>query len=187
MESANPDPLTDFRGHNRNFGFNASLAPRDRWSVDVAYNYNDYLQNSLICFTDTPPAGITLPVVTTAGSCAANDPANPLQTDSYYINNTHFVTALFSMKPVKRVTTRFGYSLTNVDGKTPQFNYLTPDGTLRYRYNQPLADFSLDLGHNLSWNAGYNYYQYNERSFTGPTAPRYMHANLATVALHYQF
>jgi hypothetical protein len=45
----------------------------------------------------------------------------------------------------------------------------------------------LDQGHNLSWNAGWNYSQYGERVVAGPAAPRYFHANNATLSLHHSF
>jgi len=126
-------------------------------------------------------------VVTGASSCSALDSANPLLTDSYYVNNTHFGMAAVMFKPVKRVTTQGGYSITRVDGRSPIFNVLQPDGSLRYSYHQPVAQMSLDQGHNLSWNAGWNYSQHGERVAAGPAAPRYFHANNATLSLHYSF
>ena len=54
----NADSLTNYVGHNRNYGFTASLTPRERFSLDLAYNYNDVIQNALICFSDTPPVGV---------------------------------------------------------------------------------------------------------------------------------
>ena len=184
LENSNGDSSTNFRGHNRNFGFNASFTPRERYGVDLAYNYNDFLQNALICFNDSD---VTLPVVANAGSCAANDPDNPLLTDSYYVNNNHFGMATLMVKPVKRVTTRLGYSITSVDGRTTQFNALQPLGPLQYKYQQPVADLGVDLGHNLTWNTSWNYYQYREGSIVGPTASRYFHTNNATLSLRYAF
>jgi hypothetical protein len=90
-------------------------------------------------------------------------------------------------RPAKRVTTKFGYSITSVGGSTPQFNNLEPAGALHYKYHQPLAALGVDLGHRLTWNAVWNYYQYAEGSFVGPTAPRYFHANNTTISLHYEF
>ena len=90
-------------------------------------------------------------------------------------------------KPVKRVTTLVGYSITNADGTTPLFNALQPGGWLQYNYHLPLANFTFDLGHNLACNAGWNYYQYNEKAFVGTTAPRYFHANNATVSVRWAF
>jgi signal transduction histidine kinase len=58
-----------------------------------------------------------------------------------------------------------------VGGSTPQFNNLEPAGALHYKYHQPMAALGVDLGHRLTWNAVWNYYQYAEGSFVGPTAP----------------
>jgi hypothetical protein len=187
LEDANADASTNYVGHNRNYGLTASLAPRERFGVDLAYNYNDTIQNALICFADTPPAGVTLPFVTSAASCAANDPANPLLNNSYYTNHTHFGMASVRFKPDKRVTANIGYSISSVDGAIPQFNILQPLGSTDYKYQQPVANLSVNLGHRLAWNMGWNYYQYNEGSFVGPTAPRYFHANALTESLRYAF
>ena len=130
---------------------------------------------------------MTLPVVTNAGSCVALDPGNPLLTKGYYVNHSHYGMAAVTVRPVKRVTTLLGYSITNVDGSTPQFNSLQPDATLQYAYHLPLASISIDVTKNLAWRAGWNYYQYREDSFVGPTDPRYFHANNATLSLRWAF
>lgn len=131
--------------------------------------------------------GVTLPVVTGAASCTANDAGNPLLTTGYYTNSSHYFMGSVTFRPAKRVTSQAGYSITSVDGKTPQFNALRPDGSLRYNYHQPLVNPRIDLGHNLAWNAGWNYYQYNEASLVGPTAARYFHANNPTLSLLWSF
>jgi hypothetical protein len=187
LQDANADSATNYVGHNRNYGLTASLTPRESFGLDLAYNYNDVIQNSLICFNDTPPIGVILPFVTNAASCAANDPANPLLANSFYTNHTHFGMSTVRFKPVKRLTANLGYSITSVDGSIPQFNILQPLGSSQYKYYQPVASVSVDLGRNLAWNTGWNYYQYGEGSFVGPTAPRYFHANSLTVSLHYAF
>jgi hypothetical protein len=76
-----------------------------------------------------------------------------------------------------------------VDGSTPQFNILQPLDSLQYRYQQPVANIVVDIGHNLAWNMGWNYYQYAKGpdSFVGPTARRYFHANAVTESLRYEF
>lgn len=186
LQDSNGDSQTDYRSHFRNYGFTVSVSPRERLSADLAYNYSDILQNALICFNDTPPAGVVLPIVTNATACT-DDPGNPLRTDSYYESGTHFGMGSVMVRPLKRLTTRVGYSITSVNGKTPQFNILQPLGSLSYNYHQPLASMSVDLGHNLAWNAGWNYYQYKEKSFVGPTDPRYFHANTATLSLRWEF
>lgn len=185
--ASNGDALTDYRAHNRNYGFTANLTPRERFGFDFAYNYNDSRQNALICFNDS---NTSLPVVANAGNCTANgynDSKNPLLTDGYYTNNTHYGMGSVTFRPHARITTQVGYSITSVDGQTPQFNVLQPFGSLQYNYHQPLANLSVDIGHNLTARMGWNYYQYGEKSFVGPTDPRYFHANNATFSLRWAF
>ena len=186
-EASNGNALTDYRGHNRNYGFTADLTPRERFGFDFAYNYNDTMQNAFICFNDSDTS---LPVVANAGSCTANgynDTKNPLLTNGRYTNSTHYGMASVTFKPHARITTQVGYSITSVGGQTPQFNALQPLGSLQYDYYQPLANVAVDIGHNLTAKAGWNYYQYGEGSFGGPTDPRYFHANNATFSLRWAF
>ena len=187
LEDANGYSFTNYVGHNRNYGLTASLAPRPRFSLDLAYNYNDVIQNATICFADTPPTGVTLPFVTGATSCAANESSNPLLANSFYTNHTQFGMTTVRFKFDKRTTVNLGGSITNVEGSVPQFNILQPQGSADYKYYQPVGNLSVDLGHRLAWNTGWNYYQYNEGSFVGPTAPRYFHANSVTESLRYAF
>jgi hypothetical protein len=187
LQQSNADAQTQYVGHNQNYGLTASLAPRERFGLDLAYNFNSVIQNALICFNDTPPTGVTLPFVATAASCAANDPNNPLLANSYYTNHANFGMAAIRFKAAKRVMANVGYSITSVDGSVPQFNILQPLGSVQYKYQQPLANLSVDLGHKLAYNMGWNYYQYGEGSFVGPTAPRYFHANSLTESLRYAF
>ena len=83
LQQSNADPETRYVGHNQNYGLTASLAPRERIGLDLAYNFNSVIQNALICFNDTPPIGAILPFVTgaTTGAgtfCTTNESANPL-------------------------------------------------------------------------------------------------------------
>ncbi len=186
-QDSNADALTQYVGHNQNYGLTASLAPRERFGMDLAYNFNNVIQNALICFNDTPPTGVILPFVANAASCAANDPGNPLLAGSYYTNHSHFGLATVRFIPIKRFAVNLGYNITSVDGSIPQFNILQPLGSSEYKYSQPVVGLSVDLGHKLAYNMGWNYYQYNEGSFVGPTAPRYFHANSLTESLRYAF
>ena len=186
-DARNGDFLIDYRGHNRNYGLTANLNPRERFGLEFAYNYNDYQQNTFICFNNSDT---TLSVVANAGSCTTNgynDSNNPLLTNGIYTSKTHYAMASLTVKPVQRASIQAGYSITSVDGQTPQFNSLQPFGSLQYNYHQPMALVSVDMGHHLSWIAAWNYYQYGEKSFVGPTDPRYFHANNATFSLRWAF
>jgi hypothetical protein len=188
-QDSNADAQTQYVGHNQNYGLTASLAPRERFGLDLAYNFNSVIQNAIICFSDTPPTGVILPFVTNAANndCAGNDTANNLMGNSYYTNHTNFGMTTVRFRPAKRVLVNVGYSITSVDGSVPQFNILQPLGTVQYKYQQPVANLSVDIGHKWAYNMGWNYYQYAEGSFVGPTAPRYFHANSLTESLRYSF
>ncbi len=194
LEDSNNNSLTNYLGHSRNYGLTASLSPQSHFGLDFAYNFNDVIQNALICFDDTPPTGATLPFVSSATLCPgpipvapATAPPNPLLNNSYYTNHTQFGMGTVRFKFDKRTMVNAGGSITNVDGTVPQFNILQPLGSASYRYYQPVVLLSVDLGHKLAWNSGWNYYQYNEFSFVGPTAPRYFHTNNVTESLRYAF
>lgn len=187
LGDSNEGAAINYHGHSNYYSFNADLNPVRRTGVDFAYSYADFLQNALICFNDTPPAGVTLPVVTNAGSCVSNDPNNPLLTNGIYQSKTHYGMAAFMLKPAPRVTTRLGYGITSVGGSIPQFNVLQPQGSLAYNYHQPVADVDVDIARDLAWHLGWNYYQYGEKDVVGPTLPRYFHANNLAVSLKYAF
>jgi hypothetical protein len=183
-EASNGNSLSNYRGHNRSYGFSATLAPKERISFETSYNYNDYQQNAFICF-DT-----SLPVASGVGSCVTNgysDSDNPFLTYGSYSSRTHYGMTSIMFKLLPRVTTQLGYSIVSVGGETPLLNPLQPFGPLQYNYHQPLAGIGVDIGHNVTLKAGWNYYQYGEKSLVGPTDPRYFHANNATLSLRWAF
>src|ERR1017187_9207374 len=107
LQQSNADAQTQSVSHNQNYGLTASLAPRERFGMDVAYNFNSVIQNALICFDDTPPSGLLLPFGANANGtpsfCALNETANPLLANSYYTNHTNFGTAAVRFRPAKRL------------------------------------------------------------------------------------
>jgi hypothetical protein len=61
LQQSNAAAQTQFVGHKQSYGLTAWLAPRECFGTDLAYNFNGVIQNALICFNDTPPAGVILP------------------------------------------------------------------------------------------------------------------------------
>lgn len=163
--------------HNRNFGANAVVAPKEAFSFDAAYNYSAFLQNNNICFVGT---------LVPAGSFACTNATGYLEVLGNYNSHTQFgeFSVLFKRK---RVAARVGYSITDVNGSTLILNALQPLGQLDSRFQQPLAALDVAIARNFTWHGGWNYYQYGEGSFVGPTLPRYFHANVATLSLKYAF
>jgi opacity protein-like surface antigen len=184
-ESRNGESDTQFTQHYRNAGFMLSLLPNDRIGVDLAYNYTAALQAALICFN-----GSFTPAGTIIDGCPTFDPAdnnNPNSIRSNYVNNTHYGSATVRFKPVKRLTAVLGYGLTRSQGDETILNPLQPFGPLQFTYHQPVGSLSYEFVKNVSFNAAWNYDQYNEDSFVGPTAPRYFHDNRTTLSLRYAF
>jgi hypothetical protein len=178
VEDSNGVTEIDYRGHNRYYTFSTTLMPRERFGLNLSYSFNDLSSGANICFVETPAtAG--------AGTCV-EDPTQ-LQMFSSYQSNAHYGNASVIVKPIKRVTTQLGYSITSVDGSALLLNGLEPGGPLRFNYHQPIASLSVDLAQHVSWNAEWNYDQYKEKTLVGPTAPRYFHDNRATISLRYAF
>jgi opacity protein-like surface antigen len=172
-ESGNGQIDTLFEQHYRNAGFIASLLPNNRVGFDLAYNYTDSLQSSLICFNGSfVPAGATVANCPTFDSSVNN---NPNQIRFQYANQVHYLNVSVRFQPVKRVTLLAGYGLTQ------------SNGTVQFTYHQPLAGVKIELVPNLSLNAHWNYDQYGEDSFAGPTIPRDFHDNRTALSVRYEF
>jgi len=174
--------------HNRNAGATLSLFPNNRVSVDLSYNFSDILQDAYMCFN-----GTYLPAGALANACPTYNPAmssanpNPNWIYSTYVNNTHYFNGLVMFKPVSKLTANVGYGLTKTDGNTTILNPLEPLGPLQFTYHQPLASLSYQVVKDWSFNAYWNYDQYAEGSFVGPTLPRYFHDNRTVLSVKYAF
>ena len=116
----------------------------------------------------------------------AGDPTL-LQAYGFYQTHTQFGYFGLTLTPIERVTMHVGYNIVSNQGNTTSLNLLLPLGPLSSTYQSPLAALDVAVHKNVTFKAGWNYYQYGEGSFVGPTAPRYFHANNATVALRYAF
>jgi hypothetical protein len=110
-----------------------------------------------------------------------------MQTYGVYQTHTQYGYFALTLTPLERVTVRLGYNIVDNHGSTTSFNSLLPLGPLSSTYQTPLAAVDVNIYKNVTFKAGWNYYQYGEGSFVGPTAPRYFHANNTTLALRYAF
>jgi len=169
---------TNYNQHNYTTMFNAMITPGKHWGLDMAYNFDAIQQNIIECFADSQPP----PSSTT---CLGD--STLLQTFAVYQTHTQYGYFALTLTPVERVTMRLGYNIVDNQGNTTSFNSLLPLGPLSSIYQTPLAAVDINIYKNVTFKAGWNYYQYNEGSFVGPTAPRYFHANNTTLALRYSF
>jgi hypothetical protein len=154
------------------------INPNKYWGLDMAYNFDAIQQNMFLCFAGT----VTPPDTTTC----AEDPTL-LQTYGFYNTHTQFGYFALTLTPIERVTMRLGYNIVDNQGSTTSLNTLLPLGPLSSVYQSPLAAVDVVVHKDVTLKAAWNYYQYGEESFVGPTAPRYFHANNTTLALRYAF
>jgi hypothetical protein len=168
----------NFNQHNYVTMVNAMINPNPHWGLDLAYNFDAIQQNTYLCF-----AGSLLP----PGSTTCLGDSTLEQVYGVYQTHTQYGYFALMLTPIERVTMRLGYSIVDNQGNTTQFDALQPLGPLSSIYQSPLAAVDVNVYKNVTFKAGYNYYQYAEGSFVGPTAPRYFHANNTTLALRYAF
>ncbi|HME31124.1 MAG TPA: hypothetical protein VKG65_00080 [Terriglobales bacterium] len=178
QQSKNNTPDINFNQHNYSAVVNATIMPNTRWGLDLGYNFDALQQNIFLCFQDsTPPPG--------SSPCLGDNTL--LQTYGIYQTHTQYGYFALTLTPIERVTMRLGYNIVDNQGTTTSFNSLLPLGPLSSTYQSPLAAVDVNVYKTVTFEAGYNYYQYSEGSFVGPTAPRYFHANNTTLALKYAF
>jgi len=164
--------------HNYSTMVNATITPNPRWGIDLAYNFDAIQQNANVCFEGAvvPPGSYT---------CALD--STLMETYGVYQTHTQYGYIALMLIPIERVHMRLGYTVVDNQGNTTSFNPLLPLGPLSSTYQTPLAAVDVGVYKNVTFKAGWNYYQYSEGSFVGPTAPRYFHANNTTLALRYAF
>ncbi len=183
--SINGEADTQFSGHYRNYGFVTTFIPRERFSLDIAYNYTDAQQNAYICYNSTFIVPGTL-----VNGCPTYDSVNnpnPNWIYSLYSEATNYFSGTVMVKPVKRVTANFGFGMTRTDGDSTLLSPLQPTGTLKYNYYQPIGSLSFEVVKDWSLNAYWNYDQYREAGTAGPTLPRNFHDNRAVLSVRYAF
>ena len=168
----------NYNQHNYVAMANATITPGKHWGLDLAYNFDAIQQNTILCFEGS---------VVPPGSVPCLGDSSLMQTYAVYQTHTQYGYFALTLTPVERVTLRLGYNIVDNQGTTTSFNALLPLGPLSSTYQTPLAAVDVNIYKNVTFKAGWNYYQYNEGSFVGPTAPRYFHANNATLALRYAF
>ena len=167
-----------FNQHNYSTMVSATITPNKRWGLDHGVQLRRHPAEHQLCFTGSviPPGSVT---------CLGDDTL--MEVLGVYQTHTQYGYVALMLSPLERLTMRLGYSIVDNQGSTTQFNTLQPLGPLASVYQTPLASVDFKLHKNVSFVGGWNYYQYNENSFVGPTAPRYFHANNTTLALKYAF
>jgi opacity protein-like surface antigen len=156
------------RQHNRTYAF-VVAAMKERWGFDIGYDYNDVESRTNICFTLT---GTPLP--SGSSPCPVSVPAATTSVISLYDNKLHFAYFNFMVKPFKRLTTNFGYTVSSTAGETTALGPLNyPRGPLAFNWHKPYAGVEIEMSKNVFLKSSWGYYGYNEKevadTFTSPT------------------
>ena len=146
--------VTSYSSHARNYSADASWAAKSGISFDASYSQLHLDTIGGIAFF----AGAPTP-----------SPVTGLQ--SIYISNIHALTFGMRLAATKRADLYLGYSLTNDtgDGRSTLAAQSTPAEQVFYdvqtfplTYQTPVARLSVRINEKLRWNAGYQYYGYQE-------------------------
>jgi hypothetical protein len=174
--------LVNHLDHVRSLSFGAALTPKPRYGLDFNYGYADVFSQTTLCFAATPP-----PPGPGAGAAPADCGTNTNLGTGYYDAPTEYGSFSLMFAPVKTLRSNVGYQISAVNGTTEFLNPRQVAGSLQSNYQSPFVDFAWTLHPGWTWKGGWNYYGYGEDSPVGPTSPRIFHANMVTLALHYQF
>lgn len=161
--------------HNRSYSFYADMSPNDKFSLDLNYDYNDIFSRTRICFVTTPSPPVSI-------ICGGSPFASGI---SLYTENAHTGGGGLLYRPMPRVTTGIGYTITSTVGNALILNPNAPTGPLSYNYHLPQATLAIELNKHFTYKTGWNFYDYNEKSNPGPTARRNFRGNVFTLSMRY--
>lgn len=172
----------DHRDHSRSASAGVTLAPNERYSLDLNYAYTDLYTRTGICYTATPaPAGAgPIPPGTGCGS-------NTLLGNGYYDAPTQYAALGIGWNPTKRFHSAMGYRVNAIDGSSEFLNPRNVPGSLQSQFHTPYVNAGWRFKDGWMWKGDWNYYGYGEDGAVGPTLPRAFHGNVFTLAVHHDF
>ena len=138
--------------HDRSYAFTTTIAPVNAtWGLDLSYDYNDIFSQTNICFVATPSPP-------TALSCGAPF----LSGISTYKDRSHYGAGSIYFRPINRLTTAVGYTVTSTAGSTLILNPNAPTGPLSFNYHLPTASLAWEFTKHFTYKTNWNYYGYRE-------------------------
>jgi hypothetical protein len=151
-------PPSYYSSHSRTLSATSSITLSNRWSLDVSYNklHLDTLAN----LWAEEPAVNSVTIVSVPGYV------------SRYVSNLHTVSVMARTAIEKRATLYFGYSITRDTGdgrsvqdlglKDPAASFMAGLNTFPMTYQAPMARLSIKVTPKMQWNAGWEFYRYNQ-------------------------
>ena len=174
--------LVNHLDHIRSLALGATLMPNPRYGFDLSYGYNDVFSRTTLCYASTPA-----PVGPGAGAAPADCGTNTNLGTGYYDAPTEYGSFAIMFAPVKTLRANVGYQISAVNGTTEFLNPREVPGTLQSKYQSPFINLAWTFHPEWTLKGGWNYYGYGEDGPVGPTSPRNFHANITTLAMHYEF
>ena len=173
-------------GHDTNAGMSLSLAPSEKISAQLGYNYDSISSSLLICYTSS---------LAQPGLLGCPNVAGLVEQQSPYNNriNTGFFDVLWS--PIPRLSVEVGGNFSSASGSELQLNPLSPiatipTGPLNSTWNQPYGSIGYRFAKHWTGRARWDYYSYHENlnnSYQDFFAPRSFHSNLITLSVRFAF
>jgi hypothetical protein len=172
--------------HDSNAGMSLSLAPSEKISAQLGYNYDNISSSLLICFTSS---------LAQPGLQGCPGVEGLVQQQSPYSSavNTGFVDVLWS--PIPRLSVEAGGNLSSASGSQLQLNPLStiatiPTGPLNSTWYQPYGSIGYRFAKHWTGRARWDYYSYHENlnnSYQDFYATRNFHSNLVTLSVRFAF
>lgn len=182
----NDVPTVNSRQHNNSFGFAAQFQPKEKFSIELGYNYTEISSQVLICFLATGSQ---------AGLPACPDVPGLVQQLSPYANKVKTGFIDFSWTPINRLTLRGGANLSTATGTelglTPQNPIATQvPGPLNSNWYQPYGGFDYRFAKHWTGRAMWDYYGYHEdasSAYQDLLSQRNFQGNLVMLSIRYAF
>lgn len=180
-----------YLAHNRSFAAGASLAPSDRYSIDLSYGYLDAFSRATNCFVDTvaaaPADSTAMPIGVACGNAVNSATSTTaFYGTSYYDAPTQYGSAGIVLTPTRKFQSVIGYRINAITGATEMLNPLEVAGALQSKYQSPYFNLVWKLRPGWALKGDWNYYGYGEATGIGPTAPRNFHGNIYTLGVRYE-
>ncbi|MDE3199751.1 MAG: hypothetical protein KGN79_02425 [Acidobacteriota bacterium] len=167
----------DHVDQSRWFGVGASLAPSEKFSIDMNYGYNDVYTATNICFTSAASA-------TQAGTATTRPDGTPAICPGIFARGsttilvdwfardfmdapTQFGNVALSVEPLKKIRADLGYTVSSVNGNQFFTDARAVNGSLASTYQSPFVKLAWTLRPGLTWKAEYNFYGYGEGGASG--------------------
>ncbi|MGH9873878.1 MAG: hypothetical protein ACRD9S_15615 [Pyrinomonadaceae bacterium] len=170
--------LQDFGVSTKSRVFTSAIdwSPNSKVSFSTGYNYNWVNSDAVVdYFFQVPPAASV---------------RHPLGHSLYFMrNNFFYVDTNAHLAP--RVTLYAAYRVNQDNGQgsrlaDPTGNPGTLINSYPMNFQSPEVRLAIKINRRLDWNAGYQFYNYNESALVGPRPQNY-HAHLPYTSLRYYF